>query len=124
MISLKEKEDHSMVTRTMSSNEAKQNWGQVMAIADEPGTAIVVESHGKPRVAIIPVEDLETFRQLQQAARREQAMRALREIEAAYDGRNDDLTEEEINDLAVRAIREVREELATERRLPINRDAR
>jgi prevent-host-death family protein len=96
-----------MVTRTMSSNEAKQNWGQVMAIADEPGTVIVVESHGKPRVAVIPIEDLETFRRLQQAARREEALRTLREIEAAYDGRNDDLTEDEITDLAVRAGREI-----------------
>ncbi len=96
-----------MTTRTMSSNEAKQNWGQVMAIADEPGTAIVVESHGKPRIAVIPAEDLETFRQLQANARREDALRTLREIQAAYDGRNDDLSEDEIMDLAVRAGREI-----------------
>ena len=112
-----------MTTRTMSSNEAKQNWGQVMAIADEPGTAIVVESHGKPRVAVIPVEDLETFRKLQQAARRDEGLRVLREIEAAYDGRNDALTEDEINDLAVRAIREVRAERAQDEQRLLERDA-
>jgi prevent-host-death family protein len=100
-------EVRTMTTRTMSSNEAKQNWGQVMAIADEPGAAIVVESHGKPRVAVIPIEDLENYRKLQKAARREEGLRALREYQAAYDGRNDDLTEDEIMELAVRAGREI-----------------
>lgn len=104
-----------MTTRTMSSNEAKQNWGQVMAIADEPGAAIVVESHGKPRVAIIPVDDLEAFRKLQREARREEGLRMLREIQAAYDGRNDDLTEDEVNDLAVRAGREINQAVAERR---------
>lgn len=111
-----------MTTRTMSSNEAKQNWGQIMAIANEPGTAIIVESHGKPRVAVIPVEDLETFRKLQQAARREEGLRTLREIEAAYDGRNDDLSEDEIDELANRFAKELYDDLAAEGTLSFERD--
>jgi 20S proteasome alpha/beta subunit len=39
----------------------------------------------------------------------------LDEIERSYDGRNDDLSEEEAMELAVEAVREVRAEMAAER---------
>lgn len=113
-----------MTTRTMSSNEAKQNWGQVMAIADEPGTTIVIESHGKPRVAVISYEEFTAYRAARTEQRRQDGLRTLGEIQAAYDGRNDDLTEEQIMDLAVRATREVRAQLAEERRIAHERDSR
>jgi len=113
-----------MTIRTMSSNEAKQNWGQVMAVANEPGTTIVIESHGKPRVAVISYDELTAYRAFRTEQRRQEGLRVLREIEAAYDGRNDDLTEEQITDLAVQATREVHEELAEERRIAHERDSR
>lgn len=109
-----------MVTRTMSSNEAKQNWGQVMAIADEPGTAIVVESHGKPRVAVIPIEDLETFRRLQQAARVDAALRAMRQVEIP----KANPIESEIAEIADRASHELYDDLAAEEKLRFERDGK
>lgn len=59
------------------------------------------------------MQDLELQR------KRDIGLRAIREIEASYDGRNDDLSEEEIEALAVRAGREindaVKERIRTER---------
>lgn len=41
-----------MTLTTMSSHEAKQQWGSVMKAASAPDDAVIVESNGKPKVAI------------------------------------------------------------------------
>lgn len=105
-----------MVLKTMSSNEAKQRWGSVMSTVKVPEDAVVVESHGKPKAAVISFERFEKLRELEKQAERERALRWLREFEAAYDGRNDDLTEEQIEELAVRAGREINRAAAERQR--------
>ena len=45
-----------MVLKTMSSNELKQRWGTVMSTVDVPDDTEIVESHGKPRAAVISSE--------------------------------------------------------------------
>jgi prevent-host-death family protein len=97
--------------RTISSNEAKQHWGAMMKAASS-GEAVIVESHGKPRAVVISPEAFEELRQARERQRREEAMRLLREIEASYDGRNDDLTAEQVEELAVREGREINRALA------------
>lgn len=101
-----------MVLKTMSSNEVKQRWGTV----DVPDDAVIVESHGKPRAAVISFERIENMRELEKKEQRENALRTLREIEARYDGRNDDLSDEEIGKLAVRAGREINRAVAERHR--------
>lgn len=113
-----------MTIRTMSSNEAKQNWGQVMAVANEPDTTIIIESHGKPRVAVISYDELTAYRAFRTEQLRQEGLRVLREIEAAYDGRNDDLTDEQINDLAARSGREYWQEFAASEVIAFERDDR
>lgn len=112
-----------MVLKTMSSNEAKQRWGAVMSTVDEPNDAVIVESHGKPRAAVISFERFEKLRELEKKEQRERAMRTLREIEARYDGRNDDLTDEEIEALADRFSREFVDELVAEGKVVFEHDA-
>jgi prevent-host-death family protein len=98
-------------TRTVSSNEAKQHWGAMMKAASE-GEAVIVESHGQPKAVVISPEAFEELRQARERQRREEAMRLLQEIEASYDGRNDDLTEEQVEEIAVRAGREINRSVA------------
>jgi prevent-host-death family protein len=98
-------------TRTMSSNEAKQRWGAMIKAASE-GEAVIVESHGKPKAVVISPEAFEELRQARERQRRDEAMRLLREIEANYDGRNDDLTEAEVGEIAVRASGEINRAVA------------
>jgi prevent-host-death family protein len=110
-------------TRTVSSNEAKQHWGAMMKAVNE-GEDVIVESHGKPKAVVISPEAFEELRQAREQQRQDQAMRLLNEIEASYDGRNDDLTDEQIEELANRASHDIFDELAAEGKLRFARDER
>lgn len=78
-----------------------------MSTVKVPDDAVVVESHGKPQAAVISFERFEKLQGLKKQVERDRAMRWLREFEAKYGGRNDDLTEEQIEEIAVRAGREI-----------------
>jgi PHD/YefM family antitoxin component YafN of YafNO toxin-antitoxin module len=106
----------------MSSNEVKQRWGSVMSTVDVPDNAVIVESHGKPRAAVISFERFEKLRELEEKERREEALRTLRGIGSRYDGRNDDLSDEEIEELANRFSHEFVDDLAAEGKLRFARD--
>jgi len=95
----------------MSSNDAKQHWGSVMSLANSPDDAVIVESHGKPKVAVISYDRFEKLQELEQQARRAWALEQLRELEQRIGDRNRDLTDEQIEELAVRAGREINQEL-------------
>lgn len=108
-------------TRTVSANEAKQHWGEMIKAASQ-GEDVVVESHGKPKAVVISTEDYQEYLALKEKQRREDALQWLREFEASYDGRNDDLTEAQIEELADRAAHEIFDELAAEGKLRFERD--
>ena len=112
-----------MTLKTMSSNEAKQRWGDVMRTVAAADNAVIVESHGKPKAVVISIERFEKLRELEAQAERDAALRWLREFEASYDGRNDDLTEEQIEELAVRAGREINRAAADRQRALARRSA-
>ncbi len=105
-----------MVLKTMSSNEVKQRWGSVMSTAKETDNAVIVESHGTPLVAVIPYDEFVDFKEFKEKRRRQELLRRLDQLEAQYDGRNDDLSDEEINELAVRAGREINRAVAERHR--------
>ena len=113
-----------MVLKTMSSNEAKQHWGDVMRTVASPDDAVIVESHGKPKAAVISIERFEKLRELEQQAARDAAMAWLREFEASYDGRNDDLTEEQVEELANRFADEFVEDLVAEGKVRFEGDTK
>lgn len=94
-------------TRTVSSNEAKQHWGAMMKAASE-GEDVIVEWHGKPKAVVISPEAFEELREARERQRREEAIRLLNEIESTYD----DLTEEEVEGIAVQAGREINRAVA------------
>jgi hypothetical protein len=105
-----------MDLKTMSSNEVKQNWGSAVRAARQADSAVIVESHGKPLLAMIPYVEFTDFLEFKEARRRQELLRRLDEFEASYDGRNDDLSEEEIEALAVRAGREINRAVAEKHR--------
>lgn len=111
-----------MVLKTMSSNDVKQRWGSVMSTVGEPDDAVIVESHGKPRAAVISFERFQKLRELEEKERREGLLRRLDDLESKYDGRNDDLTDEEIQALADRFSHEFIDDLAAEGKLRFARD--
>ena len=111
-----------MVLKTMSSNEAKQNWGSVMSTVADSDDAVIVESHGKPKAAVISFERFQKLRELESESKRDSNLRWLREFEASYDGRNDDLSPEQIEELADRFSREFVDDLASEGKLHFEDD--
>ena len=106
-----------MTIKTMSANEAKQNWGALMRAAREEDGVVVVESHGKPQVIVVSYDEFEEFRSFKEAQRRKELLRRLDEFEARWGGRNNDLTEEQIEELAVRAGREINNDAAERHRI-------
>lgn len=103
-----------MPLTTMSSHEAKQQWGSVMKAASAPDDAVIVESHGKPKVAVISYDRFERLQEMEEQARRAWALEQLRLIEERIGDRNSDLTDEQIEALADRFSREFVEDLVAE----------
>ncbi len=98
----------------MSSSEAKQHWGSVMNGVSRPDDVVIVESHGKPKVAVISYDRFKKLQELEEQARRAWAMEQLRQLEERIDNRNSDLTDEQIEELADRFSREFVDDLFTE----------
>lgn len=93
-----------------------------MGAVEKDGDRVVVESHGRPKVAVVSVRDLERLEALDEQERREEAIGRLRALEQRIGKRNKDLSEEEIEDLALRASREAIDDLAAEGKLIFERD--
>jgi prevent-host-death family protein len=104
------------MTRTVSTTEAKNSLNALMTWAEEHDDAVIIENHGKPRVAILPVEQLDEFRALKRDAVRREAIEWMLELEAKHASNpKSDLAEDEVMELAVRAVKEVRAERAAKR---------
>lgn len=93
--------------RTISSNEAKQRWGALMNAVVDNGDEVVIESHGKPKVAVISYEEFQEFAELREQRRRDEALAWMRDFEKRQAEGNTDLTEEEVERIAIEVGREV-----------------
>lgn len=114
---------HDVALKTMSSNEAKQLWGSMMDAASGPDDAVIVESHGKPKVAVISYDRFERLQELEEQARRARTLEQLRLIEEEGGDRNRDLTDEQIEELADRFSREFVTDLVAEGKVVFEHDA-
>jgi PHD/YefM family antitoxin component YafN of YafNO toxin-antitoxin module len=83
----------------------------MMEWAVESGDEVIVESHGKPKVVILPFEEYERITELREQARRKAALAQLEALRESVRERNRDLDEEEAAALAERFSRDVIEEM-------------
>jgi prevent-host-death family protein len=102
------------MVRTLSSNEVKQRWGAVMGSVSRGEGEVIVESHGKPKVAVISYEEFERFDTLRKKQERADILRQFRELSDSLANKNSDLTPEQVDELANRFSHEFYEELAQE----------
>jgi prevent-host-death family protein len=93
--------------RTVSASEAKARFGSIADWAVDANDDVIVESHGQPKVAIVPYDEYQRINQLREEARRRDALARLRDLRESVRSRNRDLTEEEADALARRFAREV-----------------
>jgi len=106
-----------MVLKTMSSNEAKQKWGEVMRTAESPQGAVIVESHGKPKVAVISIDRFDALLRAEAASRKEADLDWLRKFEQIHGDTSTEFSNEEIDELSIRLGREVNRAAALKWRL-------
>jgi prevent-host-death family protein len=111
-----ERKEFEMVLKRMSSNDVKQRWGTVISTAREADNAVIVESHGTPLVAVIPYAEFADFQEFKEQRRRQDLLSRLDVLEAKFGNRNADLSEEQIEEIAVRAGREINRAAAEKQR--------
>jgi prevent-host-death family protein len=75
---------------------------------------VIVESRGKPQVAIIPFSDYQRLEAFKEQKRREEALARLQQIAEEVQARNRDLTQEEADQLAEQITRETIDRMAAE----------
>jgi|GEM_PF-3354821 len=102
--------------RTISSNEAKQRWGSVISSVIQDGDEVVVESHGKPTVAVISYEEFVEFRKHREQQRKAEELRRFRDLEEKASDTSRRLSEEEIEELSVYIGREINQKVAERQR--------
>lgn len=93
------------MVRTISATEAKVNFGAVSRQVIETDEPVIVESHGQPKVAIVPVEQLDRLHELEGRERRQVALENLRQLQDELATRNQDLTEEQADAIADELVR-------------------
>lgn len=107
-----------MVLRTVAPTDIEWTLQAVIdAVRDDEDT-VIVESDGAPKAAVI---SFERYQQLQ-ALEREHALGRLKEIERGLGDRNDDLSDDEIDELGTRFSRGFPRDLAREGKLAFERD--
>lgn len=114
-----------MVT-TMSSNEAKQHWGSLLGSVSEHGDEVIVESHGKPKVAVVSISAYKELQTLREQRRRSDALERLSRLEGriAESNAGSTETEEETIAFAIKLGREINRAVAAREAGSIERDCR
>jgi PHD/YefM family antitoxin component YafN of YafNO toxin-antitoxin module len=67
------------MARTVSTTEAKNSLNALMAWIEANGEEVIIENHGKPRMAMVPVEWLDERNALKEEERRREALEWMRE---------------------------------------------
>ena len=100
--------------RTVSASQAKTQFGSIIKWAIDAQDNVIIESYGQPKAVIVPFEAYQRMVELQEKARREQALARLERLREEVRAGNRDLTEEQADSLADRFSREVIGEMADE----------
>jgi len=110
--------------KAISANEAKNRLGSYLAYVNEQDDEVIVESHGKPKAVIMSISAYEDAQVLREKQRRADLLERLRALREEVQSRNQDLTEEQADELAVRFSREMIDDLAAEGKISFERDRR
>lgn len=94
------------MVRTISATEAKVNFGSVTRQVVDSDEPVIVESHGQPRVAIVPVQQLDRLAELEEQERRRVWLERARALRARVREKNQDLTDEQAEQIADEIVRD------------------
>ncbi|MEZ4517136.1 MAG: type II toxin-antitoxin system Phd/YefM family antitoxin [Chloroflexota bacterium] len=94
------------MNRTVTATEAKARLSELMRWAVDSGNDVIVESRGAPQVVLVPFTEYTALQDLKERVRREDALAQLRALAQEVQAQNDDLSEDEIAQLADEISRE------------------
>lgn len=97
-----------MTVRTVSATEAKNRFGAVVKSARDDVDVVVVENHGEPYAFILSPSEFQRLQDADNELRRRVRLEHFDEVMRAQAERNRDLSAEEADEMAVRAVREFR----------------
>ena len=100
--------------KTVSASEAKSQFGSLVEWTVENKDDVIVESHGRPKAAIISFEEYQRFAALREEARRREVLAQLESLRERVSARNADLSPEEAEQLADRLVRDTIQEMIAE----------
>lgn len=106
--------------RTVSASEAKTKFGAIADWATQANDDVIVESHGRPKVVIIPFAEYERVLELRDAFRRREALAKLERLRRRVQARNADLSGEQADALASRLAQDLVERMAEEGQIRFN----
>jgi len=92
--------------KTVTATEAKTRFGAMVSWALEEKDDVIVESHGVPKVAIVPYEEYAQIQSWREKERRKRAIAEIEKLRKSVRARNQDLTEEQAIALADRLVRD------------------
>lgn len=103
-----------MSIKTVSVSEAKNQLSAVMEWAVENPDGVIIESRGRPKVAILSYAEYQEFLALREQARRKETLRQLKELAERMWALNSDLSDEEVEELAEEITQETMERMVKE----------
>ena len=112
------------MSKVISSDEIKQQWGSVPGYVTENGNEVIVESDGEPTAVVMSFAAYQDVLALREKQRRAEALARLEALRKEVRSQNQDLTEEEALELSVRVSREIIDDMVAAGRLVFERDLR
>jgi|SRR5690242_4390350 prevent-host-death family protein len=97
-----------MSTKVISATEAKNRLGSYLRAATEHGDAVVIESRNEPAAVLISYSEYQLLRRAQEELAENEFLNKFDRLMAEQAERNRDLTPEEADEMAIRAVEESR----------------
>ena len=97
-----------MSTKVVSATEVKNRLGSYLKAATEHGDAVVIESRNEPAAVLISFSEYQLLRNAQEELAEKEFLNRFDRIMAEQAERNRDLTPEEADEMAIRAVQESR----------------
>jgi len=97
-----------MSTKVVSATEAKNRLGSYLKAAIEHGDAVVIESRNEPAAVLISYSEYQLLRKAQEELAENEFLSRFDRIMTEQEERNRDLTPEEADEMAIRAVKESR----------------
>lgn len=97
--------------KRISASDVKNHWGDFVKAVTEGEEAVIVENRREPLFMAIRPDDFADFEAYLKERRLRQARETLKQIDRIQAGRNDDLSDEEIEEIGIQTAREIRDDL-------------